>query len=136
MDWLRDRFDKDIPVSEKIWFTLAAYNAGAGHVQDAQRLAAQKGWDSKRWFEHTEKAMLLLSKKTYSSKARYGYVDGAEPVKYVRKIRERFEAYVNLKQNEEVKSTSIKSTNPVVIPKKFQTSITQVEEIRLTKERG
>ena len=97
MDWLRDRFDEKIPLSEKIWFTLAAYNAGHGHVQDAQRLASKKGWDNKKWFDHTEKAMLLLSKKAYSSKARYGYVDGEEPVKYVRKIRERFEAYAKLK---------------------------------------
>ena len=97
MDWLRDRFDDELPVSVKLWFTLAAYNAGHGHVQDAQRLARQKGWDDRRWFDHTEKAMLLLSKKTYSSKARYGYVDGEEPVKYVREIRDRFEAYVNLK---------------------------------------
>lgn len=99
MDWLRDRFDPDIPVSSKVWLTLAAYNAGHGHVKDAQRLARQKGWDAERWFDHTEKAMLLLSKKAYSSKARFGYVDGEEPVKYVREIRDRFEAYVSLKQD-------------------------------------
>jgi len=98
MDWLRDRFDEHLPVSEKNWFTLAAYNAGIGHVQDAKRLAAKQGWDSKRWFDNTEKAMLLLSRKVYSSKARYGYVDGSEPVKYVREIRDRFEAYAKLKQ--------------------------------------
>jgi membrane-bound lytic murein transglycosylase F len=101
MDWLRDRFDDKLPVSVKLWFTLAAYNAGHGHVRDAQRLARQKGWDDTRWFDHTEKAMLLLSKKTYSSKARYGYVDGEEPVKYVREIKNRFEAYVNLKVDNE-----------------------------------
>lgn len=107
MDWLRDRFDRNLPVSVKLWFTLAAYNAGHGHVQDAQRLARQKGWDDKRWFDHTEKAMLLLSKKAYSSKARYGYVDGEEPVKYVREIRDRFEAYVNLKHDQTAQNTGL-----------------------------
>lgn len=97
LDWLRDRFDDDIPLSEKTWFILASYNAGHGHVADAQRLAKQKGWDPQRWFNHTEKAMLLLSKGTYYKKARYGYVDGEEPVNYVRNIRDRFEAYSNLK---------------------------------------
>ncbi len=97
MDWLRDRFDEDITLSSRTWLTLAAYNAGHGHVRDAQRLARQKGWDSERWFGHTEQAMLLLSKKAYSSKARFGYVDGEEPVRYVREIRDRFQAYVKLK---------------------------------------
>ncbi len=99
LDWLRDRFDDDIPLSEKIWFILASYNAGHGHVSDAQRLAKKKGWDHKRWFDHTEKAMLLLSKKDYYKKARYGFVNGKEPVNYVRNIRNRFEAYTNLKQD-------------------------------------
>ena len=76
LDWLRDRFSDDMPVSEKIWFTLAAYNAGAGHVQDAQRLARKLGLDPNRWFDHVEQAMLLLAKKSYYRKARYGYVDG------------------------------------------------------------
>jgi membrane-bound lytic murein transglycosylase F len=94
--WLRDRFDSDLPISEKNWFTLAAYNAGAGHVHDARRLAGQLGYDANRWFNQTEKAMLLLSKKQYARKARFGYVNGIEPVNYVRDIRQRFEAYVEL----------------------------------------
>lgn len=100
LDWLRDRFDNDMPLSAKTWFILASYNAGYGHVSDAQRLARKQGWDDNRWFDHTEKAMLLLSQKKYYEKARYGYVDGKEPVNYVRNIRNRFEAYTNLKQDE------------------------------------
>jgi len=96
LDWLRDRFDSNLPISERLWFTLAAYNAGAGHVHDARRLAQQMGYDPDRWFDHTEEAMLLLAKKEYARKARYGYVNGREPVNYVRDIRQRFEAYVEL----------------------------------------
>ena len=96
LDWLRDRFDAKLPISERLWFTLASYNAGSGHVQDARRLAQRLGHDSNRWFGHTEEAMLLLSKKKYSRKARYGYVNGKEPVNYVRDIRQRFEAYIDL----------------------------------------
>ncbi len=96
MDWLRDRFDSKLPIPERLWFTLAAYNAGAGHVHDARRLAKQEGYDPDRWFDHTEKAMLLLAKKKYARKARYGFVNGREPVNYVRDIRQRFEAYVEL----------------------------------------
>ncbi len=99
MDWLRDRFDKALPVGERLWFSLAAYNAGAGHVHDARRLARQVGLDPDRWFANTESAILLLSKKKYSSKARYGFVNGSEPVNYVRNIKQRFEAYVELGGN-------------------------------------
>lgn len=96
LDWLRDRFDDDLPLPERLWFALAAYNAGVGHVRDARRLAAQIGLDPDRWFDNVEQAMLLLSKRHYAKKARYGYVNGREPVNYVRDIRQRFEAYVDL----------------------------------------
>ena len=96
MDWLRDRFDENLPVSDRLWFSLASYNAGAGHVHDARRLAKQMGLDSNKWFANTEIAMLLLSQKEFSSKARYGFVNGKEPVNYVREIKQRFEAYVSL----------------------------------------
>ena len=99
MDWLRDRFDSSLPISERLWFTLASYNAGAGHVHDARRLARQVGYDPDRWFGHTEHAMLMLSKKEHARKARFGYVNGSEPVNYVRDIRQRFEAYVELSRN-------------------------------------
>jgi len=99
MDWVRNRFDPELPVNERMWFTLAAYNAGHGHVEDARRLARQKGWDGDRWFDNAEKAMLLLSKKRYAGKARYGYVRGIEPVSYVRDIRQRYRAYVEIASN-------------------------------------
>jgi membrane-bound lytic murein transglycosylase F len=99
LDWLRDRFDASLPISERTWFTLAAYNAGAGHVQDARRLAGQIGLDPNRWFGHTEEAILLLSRKQYAKKARYGYVNGREPVNYVYDIRQRFEAYIDLSRD-------------------------------------
>ena len=40
--------------------------------------------------------MLLLAQPEYSKKARYGYVRGSEPVKYVRSISDRYQAYQSL----------------------------------------
>jgi membrane-bound lytic murein transglycosylase F len=96
LDWVRQRFSEDIPFADRMWFTLAAYNAGLGHVLDARRLAAQKGWDPDRWFDNVESAMLLLSRREYYSKSRHGYVRGSEPVAYVRNIRDRYAAYVQM----------------------------------------
>jgi membrane-bound lytic murein transglycosylase F len=97
MGWLQARFPGDIPMEERIYFTLAAYNAGSGHVRDARLLAQQLGKDPDRWFGNVEEAMLLLSKRKYYSKANFGYVRGSEPVNYVKDIRERYLAYLSVK---------------------------------------
>ena len=105
MHWLSTKFDDELPVADKMWFTLASYNAGLGHVLDARRLAAKLGLNKDRWFGNVEKAMLLLSKKTYYGKARYGYVRGKEPVGYVRKIKELYENYINVAEPELIANT-------------------------------
>ncbi len=94
MNWVRTRMQKnDVQSDQLIWFTLASYNAGAGHVRDAIRLAGLQGWRDDIWFDNVEKAMLLLSQPRYAAKARYGYVRGQEPVTYIREIKRRFESY-------------------------------------------
>lgn len=101
LNWVRDRFEEELSVRDRMWFTLAAYNAGYGHVQDARRLARQQGLNPDRWFNHVEKSMLLLSKREYAQKARFGYVRGIEPVNYVRNIRKRYYAYLELAEDSE-----------------------------------
>jgi membrane-bound lytic murein transglycosylase F len=96
LDWVRNRFEPELNFNDRLWFTLAAYNAGHGHVADARRLARRKGWDPDRWFGNVERAMLLLARDEYASQARHGYVRGQEPVSYVRDIRERYRAYVGM----------------------------------------
>lgn len=94
MKWLEDRFPGDLAFQEKIFFTLAAYNAGVGHVRDARRLVQKMGFDHTKWFDNVENAMLLLSKPEYYKKSRFGYVRGKEPVEYVRKIHDRYLGYL------------------------------------------
>ncbi|MED5239196.1 MAG: transporter substrate-binding domain-containing protein [Pseudomonadota bacterium] len=94
MDWLEQRFPARLDLAEKLYFTLAAYNAGHGHVEDARRLAQRIGKDPDKWFGNVEEAMLLLAKPQYARQARYGYVRGSEPVKYVREIKNRYLGYV------------------------------------------
>ncbi|WP_299598557.1 transporter substrate-binding domain-containing protein [uncultured Microbulbifer sp.] len=107
LEWLHRKFeDKGISPENMMWFTLASYNAGLGHVYDAQDLAEQKGWDRRIWFDNVENAMLLLSDKKYYEKARYGYARGQEPFDYVRKIKERFRTYVALLEDYERRNTT------------------------------
>ena len=91
--WTRDRFPK-LPVGEQLWFALAAYNAGPGHVRDGRQLASKLGLDGALWFDNVEAAMLKLAEPRYANEAVYGYVRGTEVTQYVRDIRDRFGAYV------------------------------------------
>ena len=93
LNWLRNRFSDDLSVEDRMWFTLASYNAGLEHVRDARRLATQLGLNKDRWFDHTEKAIKLLSKKKYYRNARFGYCRGIEPANYVRAIQQRYFSY-------------------------------------------
>lgn len=94
LDWTRDRFPNTMPIEERVRFSLAAYNAGFGHVYDARRLARKKGWDPNRWFNNVEKAIKLLSKPQYYQSARFGYCRGSEPANYVRQIENRYHGYL------------------------------------------
>lgn len=96
MSRLIGQFDDQLPFRQRVRFALAAYNAGVGHVQDARRLATEKGLDPDRWFENVERAMLLLEKPQYYQRARHGYCRGSEPVKYVSQIQNRYDNYVKL----------------------------------------
>ncbi len=96
MDWLEDRFPGELDFQERLFFTLAAYNAGTGHVRDARKLASQLGLNANKWFDNVENAMLLLSQPKYYKKSRFGYVRGKEPVEYVQRIHDRYLGYVQM----------------------------------------
>ena len=100
LHWLMRRFEPGLPVAERTWFALAAYNAGIGHVRDARRLARELGRNPDLWFDNVEQAMLLLATERYARKAKHGYVRGHEPVNYVRQIRDRYLAYIKLKRQD------------------------------------
>jgi membrane-bound lytic murein transglycosylase F len=80
--------------AERLKFMLASYNAGAGHVEDAQRLAEKHGDDAKKWAD-VSYWMLQLSKQEYYADpvVRFGFCRGLEPVSYVSIILDRFQHY-------------------------------------------
>ena len=94
--WLQQRFEPELTVQDRMWFTLASYNAGLGHVRDARSLARKMGWNPDRWFNNVDRAMLLLSRRSFYQLATHGYARGKETVDYVRQIRNRYNAYIRL----------------------------------------
>ncbi len=79
---------------ERRKFVFASYNAGRGHILDAQRLAEKNGDNPDSW-EDVSYWLLQLSKKKYYNDpvVKYGFVRGLEPVTYVELILERFDHY-------------------------------------------
>ncbi len=87
---LLKRIPADVEEDDRVWFALAAYNVGMGHIYDARKLAKQLGKDPNKW--HDLKTVLpLLSQRKYFKTLKHGYARGYEPVIYVRKIREFYD---------------------------------------------
>ncbi len=80
------RMPEDIKEEEKLWFAMAAYNVGIGHLWDARTLARRQGKTPGRWMD-IQKVFPLLSQKKYYKDLKYGYARGTEPVRYVNRIR-------------------------------------------------
>ena len=79
-----------IPMPDRIWFALASYNIGFGHLNDARIITQRQGGDPDRWVEVKSRLPLLQQKKYYKS-TKHGYARGEEPVHYVDNIRRYYD---------------------------------------------
>ena len=75
-----------IKAPDRVWFALASYNVGFGHLEDARKLTVSRKGDADKWLD-VKKSLPLLAKKRWYSKTKYGYARGKEPVHYVENIR-------------------------------------------------
>jgi len=64
---------------------LASYNVGHGHILDAQKIAAEKGFNPNSW-SSLQQILPLLRYPKYYKKTKYGYCRGTEPVRYVNRV--------------------------------------------------
>jgi len=84
--WMEERVPDHIRGEDLLWFTLASYNIGYGHLEDARILTQRQGGNPDLW-EDVKKRLPLLSEKKYYSTLRHGRARGGEPVAYVENIR-------------------------------------------------
>ena len=87
------RVPDSITEHEKIWFALASYNVGFGHMMDARRLTKSQGANPDSWADVKERLPLLRQKKYYSQ-TRYGYARGDEAQNYVENIRRYYQSII------------------------------------------
>jgi membrane-bound lytic murein transglycosylase F len=95
LKWLDEFWDERVEdEGERLKFILASYNAGPGHVEDAQRLASKYGGDPLLW-EHVSYWLLQKSTQKYSADevVKFGFCRGLEPVNYVDHILRRYARY-------------------------------------------
>lgn len=80
---------------QRLKLALASYNAGQGHVQDAQRLAEKYGADPHVWDGNVAEYILLKSTAKYYQDpvCRSGYLRGKETYNYVEEVYSRYLRY-------------------------------------------
>jgi membrane-bound lytic murein transglycosylase F len=76
-------------------FALASYNAGLGHIKDAQRLAQKHNLNPLMWDDNVEVMLKNLSLPEYyrDEVVKNGSMRGGHTYKYVRSIISRYESY-------------------------------------------
>jgi membrane-bound lytic murein transglycosylase F len=95
LQWLTRYWTPRIPdPQERLKFILASYNTGAGHVEDAQRLAEANKDNPKKWSDVSYWLLQKSKREVYTQPmVKYGFSRGIEPVTYVAIILDRFDHY-------------------------------------------
>lgn len=88
--FIKQRLPERIPDPDRLWLTLAGYNVGFGHIEDARILTEQLDGDPDKWVE-VKKHLPKLSLKKWYKHLKRGYARGKEPVNYVDNIRAYYE---------------------------------------------
>ncbi|CAH0527030.1 Membrane-bound lytic murein transglycosylase F [Vibrio hippocampi] len=89
--FLEDRYfsDPEISDDDRVYLSLAAYNAGPGNISRMRTLAKQQGYDPNRWFNHVE----VITRR---------YI-GSEPITYVANINRYYVIYKQLASLQQIR---------------------------------
>lgn len=81
--------------NERIKLTLASYNAGIGHVYDAQRLAEKYKLNPNRWDGNVAECIRRKSEPEYYNDpvCKHGYLRGRETLDFVHEVMNRYAHY-------------------------------------------
>ncbi|MBM2854960.1 MAG: hypothetical protein HW417_1888 [Steroidobacteraceae bacterium] len=83
---IKDTIPDRVAEPDRTWLTLAAYNIGYGHLEDARVLAQRAGLDPDTWAAVRDK-LPLLAQERWFTQTRRGYARGWEPVGFVRNVQ-------------------------------------------------
>jgi membrane-bound lytic murein transglycosylase F len=83
---VRQMIPERIAEPDRTWLTIAAYNVGFGHLEDARIITQSQGKNPDSWADVRERLPLLAQARWYVQ-ARRGYARGWEPVQFVDRIQ-------------------------------------------------
>jgi membrane-bound lytic murein transglycosylase F len=75
-----------IPEPDRTWLTIAAYNVGFGHLEDARIITQAQAKDPDSWTD-VRTRLPLLAQERWADRAKRGYARGWEPVQFVDRIQ-------------------------------------------------
>jgi len=107
---LKERITQTIPEPDRTWFTIAAYNVGTAHLQDAMQLTLQAGGNPQRWVD-VKQHLPKLSEEEWHIRTSHGYARGEEPVKMVKNVRRFYDILVRLEAT--LPPTNFESNSPI-----------------------
>jgi membrane-bound lytic murein transglycosylase F len=83
---VRAKIPERIAEPDRTWLTIAAYNVGFGHLEDARILAQARGKNPDSWTD-VRAQLPLLAQERWFDRAKRGYARGWEPVQFVDRIQ-------------------------------------------------
>ncbi|MGH8322832.1 MAG: transglycosylase SLT domain-containing protein, partial [Steroidobacteraceae bacterium] len=83
---VRDKVPDRIPEPDRTWFTVASYNVGFGHLEDARVLAQMDGKNPDSWADVSAE-LPRLAQERWFVKVKHGYARGWEPVQFVERVQ-------------------------------------------------
>jgi len=98
-----DKVPERITEPDRIWFGLAAYNIGFGHLEDARIITQKRGGSADKWQDVKESLPLLANEQWYSQTTN-GQARGGETVVFVENIRKYYNSLLQL-THEDVSTT-------------------------------
>ena len=90
-----------------MWFALAAYNIGLGHLEDARIITEKQGGSPDKWQDVKNYLPYLQNSKFYKQTL-YGYARGNEAVSYVESIRKYYNTLIHLTHEEPAPESPVK----------------------------
>ena len=98
LNYLKSYWSKKVTDSTQVmYFVIASYNSGQGHIIDAQNLAKKYNANPNVWYDHVERYLSLLSEPKYYKDidCKLGYCKATETLNFVRNVTEKHQFYVD-----------------------------------------
>ena len=118
LERLMAKVPETVPPDERIWFALAAYNMGYGHMLDARNLTKAQQGNPDSWVD-VKQRLPMLSQRRYYAQTAYGYARGQEAYNYVENIR-RYQAslvgYLEEREKKAAQQAALEAEYAVAYP--------------------